>query len=160
LISDGEPGACGGSVMSNAAVATDAYQGTPSIGTYVIGLGGGAVLDPIALAGSGQSMHAMPATLNPAMEILGAMNQIASVVTCHYGLPIGADPKLANIEIELGGGLPTKIGKVEGAANCGSLGGWYFDDLSAPTKVLLCPQTCDPLKGTPGSRVSLLLGCW
>ena len=48
---------------------------------------------------------------------------------------------------------------VEGRLSCGTTGGWYYDDNTAPTRLALCPATCDPLVTAAGSVVTLLVGC-
>ena len=41
-------------------------------------------------------------------------------------------------------------------ANCGSEGGWYYDNPSAPTLIKLCDATCDLLSG---GSVQVEFGC-
>jgi hypothetical protein len=82
------------------------------------------------------------------------------MITCNYNIPAGSDPKLVNVEVTVGmGGMPTKIGKVDGAAACDARGGWYYDNPMMPTQIILCPQSCGPLQMTPNSGVSILYGC-
>lgn len=42
-------------------------------------------------------------------------------------------------------------------ADCTS-GGWYYDDPTAPTRIILCPATCNAVTGG-GGRVDVELGC-
>jgi hypothetical protein len=37
----------------------------------------------------------------------------------------------------------TLIGKVANAAACRATGGWYYDNESRPTRVHLCPASCE-----------------
>jgi hypothetical protein len=50
-----------------------------------------------------------------------------------------------------------------GASACDAGGGWYYDvDPAAgtPTKITLCPASCDAVKAAgSGSKVDVLLGC-
>jgi hypothetical protein len=38
-------------------------------------------------------------------------------------------------------------------------GGWYYDDAAAPTRIILCPSTCDLVSGDTAGRVDVELGC-
>ena len=76
-----------------------------------------------------------------------------------YAIPAGANPKLVNVQITVAGGMPAQIGKVANAAACGTAGGWYYDNETTPTMIILCPQSCDAVKGTPNSGVEVLYGC-
>jgi hypothetical protein len=42
--------------------------------------------------------------------------------------------------------------------HCDSNGGLYFDDPSAPRKVILCKQTCDEVS-LPGEQLAFSPGC-
>ena len=65
-----------------------------------------------------------------------------------------------NVEVKVGaGGTPQFIGNVANGAACAAKGGWFYDDPAAPSKITLCPQSCEPLKGTEGSTLQVLIGC-
>ena len=53
--------------------------------------------------------------------------------------------------------------KVPGEGDCGTFGGWYYDDDSAPTEVILCPASCDMaqevLRDTGAAGVAVQFGC-
>jgi hypothetical protein len=41
-------------------------------------------------------------------------------------------------------------------------GGWYFDPppgAATPARLVLCPASCDRLRGDPAARVDLVFGC-
>lgn len=38
-------------------------------------------------------------------------------------------------------------------------GGWHYDDLAAPTQVVLCPSTCATVQADPASTVNVEFGC-
>jgi hypothetical protein len=47
---------------------------------------------------------------------------------------------------------------VADASRCDATqGGWYYDDPAAPQRVMLCPATCDAVRG--GSSLRIVLGC-
>ncbi len=169
LVTDGVPTGCGGGNTVNAAsaAARAAYTGTPSIKTYVVGLGATGSLDTIALAGSGDVTHYFPATSDVSAQLLAALKQISGAISCDYNIPMvqgrPLDYSAVAIEIKVGAsGKPTLVQRVDSAAACsGATNGWYYDNNPpmTPTKITLCPQTCDPLKANDGSSLKLVIGC-
>jgi len=37
--------------------------------------------------------------------------------------------------------------------------GWYYDEPSKPTKILLCKSICDTANATAGGKIEALVGC-
>jgi hypothetical protein len=160
LVTDGNPNDCNSTTQAVATLAGQAFMGTPSIRTYVVGLGVAMNLDSVALAGSGGATHYFPAMGDVSGALVAALTTITGMVTCNYAIPKGADPGLVNVQVTVGqGGMPQKIGKVNDAASCGMLGGWYYDNPTKPTQIILCPQSCTPIQMTPNSGVEVLYGC-
>ncbi len=73
------------------------------------------------------------------------------------------DPTLVNVQIASNGMPQTLVKKVSNAAACGAAGGWYYDSDAAPTKVLLCPASCDLAQESVGpgkeGSIEVLFGC-
>ena len=159
LVTDGAPTACTSSVASVESVAADGHRGTPSISTYVVGLGTARALNPVALAGSGNVFQVFDAAVDPAGEVASALTKIESLVTCDYLLPTDIDVRLSTVEVHQGG-VAERVGRVDDAKGCGRFGGYYFDDPARPRKITLCSQTCDPLRNAPAAGVTLIIGCW
>jgi hypothetical protein len=72
------------------------------------------------------------------------------------------DPAKVNVAIQSGGNQVYLPGVTDAAA-CGPAGGWYYDDPVTPTKVTLCPASCDTAQasvgpGKPG-HIEVLFGC-
>ena len=72
------------------------------------------------------------------------------------------DPAKVNVAIQSGGNEVYLPGVTDAAA-CGASGGWYYDDPGNPTKVILCPVSCDTAQasvgpGKPG-HIEVLFGC-
>ena len=72
------------------------------------------------------------------------------------------DPTKVNVTIGSSDN-PTYVPGVAGAAACAGGPGWYYDDPQLPTKVTLCPASCDEAQmsvgpGKPG-HVDVLFGC-
>jgi hypothetical protein len=160
FVTDGQPNGCGSTIPGAAMAAAMAYGGMPQIKTYVVGLGATASLDAIALAGSGMSTHYFPATGDVAAGLGAALKTISGSVTCDYVIPVGkVDSMKVNITVTPGGGAAQRVGYVTGAGTCSAGGGWYYDNPGTPTKITLCPQTCEPLRMASGSTVQVLYGC-
>jgi hypothetical protein len=69
------------------------------------------------------------------------------------------DPNLVNVTITASGATQT-LGNVAAAADCAvAAGGWYYDDPSGPSRILVCPETCSVIEDGSGARINVLLGC-
>lgn len=100
--------------------------------------------------------------------VFNAMSQAvvqAKTVDCAWSIPPAPagqtfDPKLVNVNYyQGGGGSPQAIYHVATAADCGPQGGWYYDDNTNPTKVLVCPSTCQAIQSDASAKVDVLFGC-
>jgi hypothetical protein len=171
LVTDGLPNGCNSTLAATSAVAQAAFAATPSIKTYVVGLGATANLDQIALVGSGGESHYIPAAGDIAGVVTDALGKVAHASNCAYTIPTGVDPNLVNVEIDTGA-MVTRIGRVvdasDGGPACPAQGGWYYDrDSSAnPTRIVLCRSSCDVVERSPDASappmtgsVKILIGC-
>ena len=161
LVTDGEPTECMSTVPGVTQVAAEGFAGTPSIPTYVLGLGLSLTnLHSIAMAGgTGQAFIVDP---NSGTALAQAMNQIrGNALPCDYALPKNTtDPRKVNMDFTPQGGTPTRLVHVGAAANCDPMkGGWYYDNPQMPSRIIVCPQTCDVFKKDPNGRVDIVLGC-
>jgi hypothetical protein len=72
------------------------------------------------------------------------------------------DKNAVNVQI-VDNGVATPVYKVAGASACGVGGGWYYDNDAAPTKIILCPESCDTANASVGpgkmGRIEVLFGC-
>jgi hypothetical protein len=74
-------------------------------------------------------------------------------------LPRNFRPSLLNIKARIGDGGEAKlISRFVNAAACTADGGWFYDDDLKPTRVILCPATCEALS-VPGSSLDFIVGC-
>lgn len=85
-------------------------------------------------------------------------------LSCDYAIPTPPqgetlDPGKVNVNYTPSGQMAMPILHVATPADCGVQGGWYYDDPNAPTKILMCPTTCDTLKGDSTGKVDVLFGC-
>jgi hypothetical protein len=170
FVTDGLPNGCNSTVANAAAAAAAALAGTPSIKTYVLGVGPEVVanLDPIALAGGTNAAYVV--TMGGAAGLSAALAAIkGSIITCDYSLPSldggQLDFRAVNVQTRIGPmGTPNLINQVPSTSACGTGDGWYYDNpvppgVPAPTKITLCPTSCDALQATPGGQLDVLLGC-
>ena len=185
LATDGQPNACGNAadrIGSVAASVAAAFAGSPKIHTYVIGMVGGSGscqydpappnkpdLDRVAKAGGSDQAFIVDATTgDTAAQFLDALNRIrgAAVLTCQYVLPSTTvdgrqiDPHKVNVTFKPTGGTERGLLFAPDVGTCdGTNGGWYYDDANSPTKILLCPATCNAVKADPTAAIGVLLGC-
>lgn len=174
LVTDGEPQQCGGEDPNNDLAGAVAEVEGKGIPMYVIGLGedslkpnltalanaggtgvgdGGAGLGPIFVE-----------TGNPAAteaQFTAALDQIRNkLASCDVSIPAAPagktfDRNKVNVTLTTGSGVATELGYDPSCAGAG----WKYDDPNTPSKILLCPATCEPIKSDPASKVDVAFGC-
>ena len=178
LVTDGDPGACSGvdTVANVSSIASAAAKGTPRIRTFVVGMDGATFsnLNTIAVAGDGaptafNASATGDAGVSAQQQLLDALEKIRSgALGCEYVLPVPeankgtVDP--ASVEIEFTAGKndpPAKFRRVDSVSQCGeATGGFYYDNPTAPKRLILCPASCEDVKkGTAASKLDVVLGC-
>lgn len=79
-------------------------------------------------------------------------NNIATAVertarmACDVSIPAPPDGSVIDsgrINVVITGTSRTLVGKVQNLASCGATGGWYYDNDARPTRVYLCPASCE-----------------
>jgi hypothetical protein len=164
LATDGYPKDCAPTdIESIATIAGAGLQGTPAVSTFVVGVGDGLDnLDAIASAG-GTDAAFLVTDQNATAEFASALETIRKSMACEFVVPAPvegeADFEKVNVQFTPGGGQPSIIGQVAGAADCGNGGGWYYDDAANPEVILLCADTCSTAKADANGKVDVLLGC-
>jgi hypothetical protein len=165
LATDGDPDACGSLAMVDA-IAAAGFMGMPSIPTFVIGVGPSlGNLDGIAAAGGTTTAFHVDTNANVNQQFLDALNKIRGAsLTCSYLIPKPSMGMLnygdVNVEYKPGMGMPQIIPKVKGKAACPASGlGWYYDNDSAPTQIILCDATCAMITADAKAEVDVVLGC-
>lgn len=159
-------------------VAAAAAGGAAKVKTFVIGVfadGEKAAaqpnLDNIAAGGGTGKALIVSTSSNVTADFQKAMDQIrGQALPCEYVVPTPTDGTADYDKVNVqytpgGGGKATVLPQVKGgAAACGSSIGWYYDVDPAsgtPTKIILCPTTCNDVKSGSGAgaKVDVLLGC-
>ncbi|MEZ4296392.1 MAG: vWA domain-containing protein [Polyangiaceae bacterium] len=163
LVTDGEPTQCNTNVSDIAALAQAAYS-TTGVRTYAIGIAdvSEATIASIANAGGGEPFLVGGGAATPvAAQVLSALQEIrAELVPCSFALP---DPSLYDalsmaVTLTSGAGVAQSVGEVSGPAACAP-GGWYFDDVGSPARLILCPSTCSAVTTDAGAEVSIHADC-
>lgn len=179
LATDGWPTECAPQdIPSIAQIAAEGLAGAPSVKTFAIGvftpqdIGAGAQqnLDQIATAGGTGQAFIVDTSQSVEQQFLAALDAIRGTkLACEYTIPPPSSGPLdfAKVNVEHtppGGSMPVTIGYVVSPAGCDAmLGGWYYDvdpaTGSAPTKIIMCPATCDGFTSTVGGAVEIRVGC-
>jgi hypothetical protein len=165
-VTDGEPAGCEPNNTISAAmkVAAEAAEATPSILTYVIGIGPELQsLNRIAVAGGTELAYLVDANSNAMTAFTEALDNIRTrALTCDYEIPKSEslDFNLVNVRVTVGAGAPsTLLPQASSSAACLDNEGWYYDDAANPKLISLCPTTCKTVMSTPGSQLDVLIGC-
>jgi hypothetical protein len=167
LATDGDPSGCDESLPDIDAIAAAAFAGTPSIMTFVIGVGPSlSSLNGIAAAGGTTSAFLVDTGGNVNQQFLDAMDAIRhAALGCQYLIPtpVSGDPNFdeVNVVYQPGGGGPAEtFPNVMNQASCPASGnGWYYNNPAAPTQIILCPSTCTAVEGDMTGEVDVTLGC-
>jgi Mg-chelatase subunit ChlD len=169
VVTDGVPSQCSSNITNTTAVVRSYATGSPPVRTYVLGIGPSlSNLNALAQAGGTAPAHLIES--GGEAELVAAFNAIRdNSIVCDYQIPMRPgeplDYSLVNIQVRVGiNGALTPLAKVNNAAACGAAGGWYYDQPvppgnPPPSRITLCPATCDPLMQTAGSHLDMLVGC-
>jgi hypothetical protein len=155
-----------------ASIAQEGLFGTPSVATFVIGVfSGGDTQAPenlrlIAQAGGTREAQIIDTAGNVTQQFLDALNAIRkSRLACEFKIPENKTGKdndymAVNVEFTDAGSLKT-LYYVETPDRCPAEGGWYYDDTTAkaPTKIIVCPSTCNAFQSLAAGSVQVKLGC-
>jgi len=102
-------------------------------------------------------------TSNSSMTVTTTTTQ-HTTLQCEWGIPpppTGQTFDKSKVNISFSDGTTTqKLGNVANQAACAAaMGGWYYDNPAAPTRILACPQTCSSVQASATAKVQVLLGC-
>lgn len=169
LATDGEPNDCASTVEAVSAVAAQGASRTPSVQTYVIGVGRSLTsLDAVATAGGTGQAYLVDTAQDTTARFTAAMNAIRgrAALSCEYALPRPpdggeTDPSRVNVRFtpsaDGGSGLLLQVPR---ASACDAQkGGWYYDDPTAPKNIELCAASCTRAKTDFAGRIDVLVGC-
>ncbi|MEM6293065.1 MAG: hypothetical protein AAGA54_17445 [Myxococcota bacterium] len=95
-----------------------------------------------------------------AQQVIGGAS-----LACSYTIPPPPDGEVfdrdrVNVEFEDGTGTKLVIGRVDDVNACAGVeNGWYYDDPINPTRISVCPQTCDTIQSFDAGKVAIKFGC-
>ncbi len=172
LLTDGKPEAevscratgCCPTLADALAAANECVTGTPAVRTYVLGVGPLlSDLEQLAAAGGTQRAYLVESS-NVVQQVLEALRKIRGTASrCDLLLPKTAggqvvDPKTLNLHYEISPCDHRLVPRVGSVAECAGAAGWFYDDPVQPTRVQLCPASCDQLSN-PQIRLTFSGGC-
>ncbi|HEY6081511.1 MAG TPA: vWA domain-containing protein, partial [Polyangiaceae bacterium] len=158
LVTDGYPNGCDDDEIASVVAAVE--KAAENFPTYVIGVknppGGPDTvsdLDALALAGGTDSAIFID-TGDPnqtATDLASAISRIrersvscgAAIPTNPGGAPFVADRVNVSMVVD---GTTSRLGYDQ---DCQADSAWRYDDVDAPTSIVLCPATCQPVQVTP-----------
>ncbi len=102
----------------------------------------------------------------PFFDQVATAVEAAARINCELAIPQPStgelDPGKVNVAISSPAG-DIELFKVSGQSGCGTDGGWYYDDDSEPTEVILCPSSCEQAQSTVVQQgegsVDIYFGC-
>jgi hypothetical protein len=142
-------------------IAGPAFQGTPSVRTFVLGAATGlSSLKEISMAGgTGQPVFVTDPTTTTD-QIKTAFSRLTRTsLACSYRIPLGGeggrtDPSMINVDIRQTGQTDRRLPLYGSSAGCGD--GWYYDNPAMPQNIMLCPTTCQNLFN---GEIRIVVGC-
>jgi len=177
LVTDGEPNGCA-STVTNVAATAQAVSAT--IPTYVIGIGKATDLvrlNTIAAAGATGTAFFVSSDAGDggcdaggcsAQDMESRFESVLAVIrgataSCNLLLPSpppGQSLNLSEINVSFApsSGQTTTLVYNQ---NCGGGGvGWFYDNLQSPTKIEICPSSCQMVQSDVlGGSLSIAVGC-
>jgi hypothetical protein len=146
-------GVAAGSYAAGIPVFTIGFPNLPSAGQIVI--------DYIAQQGGSTSAFIIQSGSMGA-QFTAHLKAIQASVGCEFLMP-ALNPAVYDIDsVEVrytpGGGTTGSFPRVIAQADC-SGDGWYYDNNTTPTKILLCPDSCTKVKADSTGSVQIYLGC-
>jgi hypothetical protein len=163
---DGYPMGCNNdSIAAAATEAATAFGATPSIPTYVLGLGSNlSDLNMIAASGGTTKAFLIDTTGNAATELSTALAAIrtTAVVGCTYTIPPPPagqtlDASKVNVTYTDPAGKVMSVDQDPAGTTCDKGSGWEY---SADGKQInLCGSLCTSIKANPGGSLKVLFGC-
>jgi hypothetical protein len=175
LATDGLPTDCEPVEIPNIAnLAAFGLGGTPSIRTFVVGVFGPndasarTNLDAIAQSGGTDKAFIVDTSQDVTQQFLTALNAIrGSRLGCEFQIPqpSGPDPldyNRVNVQLTDGGTKAPIFYVGPSATGCDAAGGWHYDadpKSGAPSRIIMCPSTCEAIQKAADATVEIQLGC-
>jgi hypothetical protein len=161
---DGYPKGCtGNTIMAAAQLAQAGFAATPSIPTYVLGVGPNlANLDQIALAGSNMQTKSfqVDTSQNATAQLTAALASIrtSTALDCTYTIPKPPagqtlEPGKVNVNYTDAQGVVSKVKQDPAGVACSAGSGWQYS--ADGTEIDLCGAACDTVKANKGGKLKV-----
>jgi hypothetical protein len=167
MVTDGDPNRCQGNNIANTAAAAAAVAA--EIPTYVIGVGKSLTsLNDIAIGGGTKQAFVVSSDgtgqtpEKTRQDLLDAVNLIrGQAISCEIDIPTPPagkklDPEKVDVQFTADGQPKSSL---KYGTECTSDAAWRYDDATAPTKIELCPATCDAVKADTKGKLDVVFGC-
>jgi hypothetical protein len=161
LMTDASPGACDGLVGDWDAemqrLARDAYQGTPSIKTYVVGFG---TMDgPISIAHAGGTQPQLINVTPADGEVKLALDNVrADAQPCAFKFPSGwTVAPTSEVVVTATNDTQHRYPIHSDSSACTQQDGFYIEDPAAAFPLIACPRSCASIAA--GTALTLSAAC-
>lgn len=174
LASDGDPNSCANTpgnpanadsipVIASLAQSALNYNG---VRTYVIAIAGSNLANLNQIAAAGGTMTALDVTQNINL-FLDKMKEIqANALSCDFLIPEAPEGEEFDKELVAVNYVPSadptmveEVPRSDNYQDCGGKAGWYYDNNVKPTKIILCPVSCQKVQADKQAKVDVLFGC-
>jgi hypothetical protein len=173
LATDGLPSHCEPWDIEGVATLTaQGLEGDPSVRTFVLGVLGDddagtfSSLNTIATAG-GQPAFLINTSDDVGEQFREALDDIrAASLSCDLRIPAAEDGETLDYAFvnvtSHNGDDSVQLGYVGGQGDCDDEGGWYYNvnpSAGVPSRIILCPASCEGLQGSAENSVKIEVGC-
>lgn len=165
LATDGDPNYCGMTTIDDVAAFAKSARNYNGVLTYVIGVKGSVIanLNKIAVAGGTTAAYDIT---NDISQFSAKMEEIRSAeLGCEFEIPPppnGEELDFGKVNFSYtpkGMGMPKLLLRADDLPHCNAQPGWYYDNNSKPTKIVLCPASCATVQADLNAKVTALFGC-
>jgi hypothetical protein len=163
---DADMGSLPNSIASVVQLVGAAAMQSPPVTTFVVGVGSQlTALDAIAQAGGTQQALLVDTTTDVESAFANALDEIRKkALDCEFAIPptdpgVVIDYTRVNVTFtEQTTQAFVFVGDASGCAQAPDTG-WYYDNPTNPTKVVLCDQTCQRVRASADGEVDVVFGC-
>lgn len=84
-------------------------------------------------------------------------------LACDWSIPAAPPGEMfeigkTNVQLTVNGTNEALL-KAPTIASCGTNEGWHYDDEANPSRVIVCPATCDRIQAAESAEINVLFGC-
>jgi len=165
LATDGEPLGCEPTTNNDIVALAESALEYNGVRTYVIGVAGSQIAFLNKIAASGGTTAAYDITQDIS-EFSAKMAEIRlAALACDFELPEAPNGmELVPDEVNFtytpqGVGSPKTLPRADDLGDCNNQPGWYYDNNTGPTKIVLCPASCTTVQADNFAKVNVLFGC-